>query len=146
MIYVDTSVIMKLYIKEKYSRKVSHWLRENGEAIPLTNFHTLEFLNALHLKQFRREISHIQIQQVLSKFDEHQGKGVYYHPQINWTETLGYAHDLVQKHTSKTGSRTLDILHVASALAIKAKRFLTLDGRQSQLASLAGLQIEGCLK
>ena len=142
MIYVDTSVIVKLYIKEKYSRKVSHWLRENDEAIPLTNFHVLEFMNALHLKRFRQEISHFQIQQVLSKFDEHQEKGVYYQPQVNWTETLEYAHDLAQKHTSKTGSRTLDILHVASALAIKAKRFLTLDERQTQLASLASLQIE----
>ena len=37
------------------------------------------------------------------------------------------------------GSRSLDMMHVASALAIKANRFLTLGKRQ---AALAGLTIE----
>jgi predicted nucleic acid-binding protein len=35
----------------------------------------------------------------------------------------------------------LDILHVASALSIKAKQFMTFDDRQSKLASLAGLRL-----
>ena len=146
MIYVDTSVIVKLYIREKYSRKVSKWIRGNNEAIPLTNFHELEFANALYLKQFRREISNNQVRHVLTEFDDHRGIGVYYHPQIDWAETLGYALDLAQNYTSQTGSRTLDIFHVASAVAIQAKRFLTLDERQSKLALFAGLRIENFMK
>ena len=146
MIYVDTSVIVKLYIKEKYSRKVSKWLRENNEAIPLTNFHALEFANALHLKQFRREISSNQLRHVLTKFNDHQEIGVYYHPQTDWSGTLRYALDLAQKYTTQTGSRTLDIFHLASAVALQAKRFLTLDERQSKPALSAGLQIENFMK
>ena len=57
MLYVDTSVIVKLYIKEEYSLEISHWIRENNEAIPLTRFHELEFTNTLYLKQFRTEMT-----------------------------------------------------------------------------------------
>jgi len=94
------------------------------------------------LKQFRIEMTDEQGLLVLSKFDEHQRRGVYYRPQINWTDTINFALGLSQSHTKTTGSRSLDILNVASALAIKANRFLTLDKRQSALAELAGLTIE----
>jgi len=145
VLYVDTSVLVKLYIKEEYSLEVSHWIKRNNEAIPLTRFHELEFTNAIYLKQFRTEMTNEQALLVLSKFDEHQGRGVYYRPQINWTDAINFALDLSQNHTKTTGSRSLDILHVASALAIKANRFLTLDKRQSALAGLAGLTIDNCV-
>ena len=146
MLYVDTSVMVKLYIKEEYSLEVSHWIRRNNEAIPLTRFHELEFTNAIYLKQFRTEMTNEQALLVLSKFDEHQRRGVYYRPQIDWTDTMNSALDLSQSHTKTTGSRSLDILHVASALAIKANRFLTLDKRQSALAGSAGLTIDNCVR
>ncbi len=47
-----------------------------------------------------------------------------------------------KKHSENIGSRSLDILHVAFALSIKADRFLTHDERQAKLAALAGLKIE----
>ena len=146
MLYVDTSVLVKLYIKEEYSFEVSHWIRRNNEAIPLTRFHELEFTNAIYLKQFRTEMTNEQALLVLSKFDEHQRRGVFYRPQINWTDAINFALDLSRNHTKATGSRSLDILHVASALAIKANRFLTLDKRQSALAGLAGLTIDNCVQ
>ena len=142
MLYIDTSVIVKLYIKEEYSLDVSNWLRENNEAIPLTPFHELEFNNAINLKKFRGEIITEEIFLIMARFAEHKSKGVFYRPQISWTDTFKYAVDLSKKHTSRTGSRPLDILHVASALSIKTDRFLTFDERQSKLAALSGITIE----
>ncbi|MCD6389640.1 MAG: type II toxin-antitoxin system VapC family toxin [Desulfobulbaceae bacterium] len=142
MLYVDTSVIVKLYIKEEHSLDVSNWLKENNEAIPLTLFHELEFNNALNLKKFRAEITTEEIRLILGRFAEHRSKGVFYRPQISWTDTFKYAVDLSIKHTGNTGSRSLDILHVASALSIKADMFLTFDKRQSELAALSGIKIE----
>jgi predicted nucleic acid-binding protein len=142
VVYVDTSVIVKLYIKEDYSRETSDWLKANNEAIPLTRFHELELINAIHLKQFRAEISAEIVSLVISKLDEHEKKGVYYRPQLNWPNIFSHAIDLSKNHSKILGTRLLDIIHVASALAIKADRFLTLDERQSELASLAGLKIE----
>ena len=76
------------------------------------------------------------------KFEEHEKCGIYYRPQLDWSAILTHAIDLSKKHSANIGSRSLDILHVASALSINADRFLTLDDRQTKLATLAGLKIE----
>ena len=146
MLYVDTSVIVKLYFKEKYSRKASIWLKENNEAIPLTSFHELELINAINLKQFRTEITPDETRLILSRFEEHEISGIYYRPQLDWSAIFIHAIDLSKKHSASIGSRSLDILHVASALSISADRYLTLDDRQTRLAALAGLKIENIKK
>lgn len=46
MVYVDTSAIVKLYVREEYLRGVSEWVRTRNESIPLTPRHELEFINA----------------------------------------------------------------------------------------------------
>jgi predicted nucleic acid-binding protein len=40
---------------------------------------------------------------------------------------------------TRMGTRALDILHVASALLLRAERILTFDDRQRQLAHAEGL-------
>ena len=142
MVYVDTSVIVKLYIKEEYSRDTSNWIRENNEALPLTSFHELELNNAIHLKQFRAEITLEETRLIMSRFEEHEKSGIYYRPQLDWSAIFINAIELSKKHSASIGSRSLDILHVASALSINADRLLTLDDRQTRLATLAGLKIE----
>jgi predicted nucleic acid-binding protein len=139
---VDTSVIVKLYVKEEYSWDTSNWLKENNEAIPLTSFHELELINAIHLKQFRTEITLDESRLIMSRFEEHEKSGIYYRPQLDWSAIFIHAIDLSKKHSASIGSRSLDILHVASALSIIADRFLTLDVRQTRLGTLAGLKIE----
>jgi len=138
VVYVDTSVIVKLYFKEEYSRDTSNWLKENNEAIPLTSFHELELKNAIHLKQFRAEITLDETRLIMSRFEEHEKSGIYYRPQLDWSAIFIHAIDLSKKHSASIGSRSLDILHVASALSINADRLLTLDDRQTKLARSPG--------
>jgi len=142
MIYVDTSVIVKLYIKEEYSREASNWLRKQGRAIPLTPFHELEFTNAVKLKQFRNEMTGEEAEVVLKRFHEHERRGVFYRPQMHWADAFTLAIDLSRTQTESIGSRSLDVIHVASALAMSADGFITLDERQSNLAVKAGLKVE----
>jgi predicted nucleic acid-binding protein len=139
--YIDTSVIVKLYSLEPNSLEVSRWIRKNNEAIPLTNLHELEFNNAIRLKQFRKEISSDQANQILSRFDDHKKEGIYYHPKLNWTDIWTSSIDLSIRHMGIVGSRSLDILHVASAIELKFSRFVTLDIRQADLAKRAGLKV-----
>lgn len=44
-------------------------------------------------------------------------------------------------HTGKTGTRALDVLHVASAAAVGARNFYTFDTRQKILAVKAGMKV-----
>ncbi|MEA3359888.1 MAG: type II toxin-antitoxin system VapC family toxin [Thermodesulfobacteriota bacterium] len=141
MLYIDTSVMVKLYVKEIHSFDVSRWIKKNNEAIPLTGIHELEFVNAINLKRYRSEISEGDIRLIMTRFTEHELRGVYYRPQIDWADIFNNAVGLSKTHTAKTASRSLDILHVASALSIRAEQFMTFDNRQSELASIAGLRI-----
>jgi predicted nucleic acid-binding protein len=120
-------------------------LKKNNEAIPLTSFHELELINTIQLKQFRSEITLDEARLIMSRFEEHEITGIYYRPQLNWSAIFIHAIDLSKKHSSSIGSRSLDILHVASALSINADRFLTLDDRQARLVELAGLKLENML-
>lgn len=48
--------------------------------------------------------------------------------------------ELARRHGPKLGMRTLDTLHVACALELKADRFWTFDERQAKLAKAAGIK------
>ena len=47
--------------------------------------------------------------------------------------------DLARRHGPALGVRTLDSLHVAGAVELKARRFWTFDERQAKLAKTVGL-------
>ena len=48
--------------------------------------------------------------------------------------------ELARRHGPKIGFRTLDSLHIACALELKAERFWTFDERQAKLARAEGLR------
>lgn len=47
---------------------------------------------------------------------------------------------LVRRYTAALGFRTYDIVHVASALTPRCKRFLSFDAKANALAKLVGLK------
>ena len=141
MIYIDTSAIVKLYIKESKSKSVAEWIKNNNEPIPLTSLIELEFINALKLKQFRNELSDNDYDKIIFMFREHEDKGVYYRPSMDWAIVFTNAFNLSKKHTSIIGSRSLDILHISSALFLKTKKVLTFDDKQAQLAMSAEFEL-----
>lgn len=142
MNYVDTSVIVKLYVREKYSREVSDWIRSKNESIPWTPLHELEFINAVKLKCFRNEMTGMESEIILANIGKHEKRGVFHRPRISWPDSFALAVELSRKHSENTGAGTLDIMHVAMALSIGAASFLTFDEKQSKLASVAGLSLE----
>ena len=141
MIYVDTSAIVKLYIKESDSLSVSEWIKKNNQSIPLTSLIELEFITALKLKQFRHEIQSHDFDKTLIMLREHENKGVYYRPVMDWLHIFTQALSLSNNHTSNIGSRSLDILHISSAIFLEMEGILTFDERQAQLSTIAGLKI-----
>lgn len=62
-------------------------------------------------------------------------------PELNWTDVFRKADELSKRFSSRFGSRSLDLLHVASSLLIPSRRFLTFDDRQAVIAKKAGLHI-----
>ncbi|HRI12139.1 MAG TPA: hypothetical protein PLX89_03960 [Verrucomicrobiota bacterium] len=59
-----------------------------------------------------------------------------------WPEVLLEAERLSAAYSATLGTRSLDILHVASALVLGARDFLTFDTRQGALAAAVGLRLK----
>jgi len=49
--------------------------------------------------------------------------------------------EIGHRYGPKLGIRTLDSLHVACALELKAEQFWTFDERQGKLAKITGLRV-----
>jgi len=142
VIYWDTSVIIKLYLKEDLSETVADKAKEFDQAIPLTNLHELELANALNLKVFRSESMDEDAEFVKTQIQTHESMHLYFRPVLDWVDIYQTAFALSDKYTKQIGSRSLDILHVSIALHIKSDVFFTHDHRQLELAEMAGLTTE----
>jgi predicted nucleic acid-binding protein len=64
----------------------------------------------------------------------------------DWSAVHHLATQLSAKHTLAHGHRSIDVLHVATALHCGAEHFLTLDDNQALLARAVGLNVQSdCL-
>src|SRR5207253_9558439 len=60
---------------------------------------------------------------------------------VKWPVAFRVAAHLSERHSVKLGTRSLDILHIASAKAIRAAELLSFDVRQRSLGQLVGLVV-----
>ncbi|HSY54763.1 MAG TPA: hypothetical protein VK785_09970 [Opitutaceae bacterium] len=63
------------------------------------------------------------------------------HTPLAWPDALDEAESLGEKYTVELGTRTLDLLHIGTALTLGLKNFLTFDQRQHACAKAAGLRV-----
>ncbi len=140
-IYVDPSALLKLYIYEPESAAMNKWRMRNPQAVAVTHHGRAEITNGICLAAFRKQISADALTDTLNSFEEDFAEGRYAQTDFLWRATLSRCGVLSRKHTSAIGCRTLDIMHVATALELEFKRFLTFDIRQQALARAVGLKI-----
>jgi predicted nucleic acid-binding protein len=109
--------------------------------LPFTWLHHLEFRNALRLRVFRTEIFPFQRDGSLNALlaDLALGVLILASPALDGVRTE--AERLSALYTETLGTRSLDILHVATALVLGSKDFLSFDHRQAALAEAAGLAV-----
>jgi predicted nucleic acid-binding protein len=58
---------------------------------------------------------------------------------LAWPDVFAQAARLSENHSPQLGTRTLDVLHVASAQSLGAVDFVSFDLRQANLARAVGL-------
>lgn len=139
--YLDSSAVVRLYYPEKNSQELACWVLDAGEPVPYTSLHELEITNAFALKVFRGEIQRTQQEALLQTLKEDLEKGVLERVLPNWGEVFSQALTLSERYTSRSGCRSLDILHVSLACTSRFEGFLTFDERQAKLAKSAGLKV-----
>ena len=138
-IYADTSLIVSLYVRDSHSAEAQRRMASKP-VVWLTPLHRAEFAHAVEQHVFRRQLSLQESQRVFADFDADRAAGVWV--EVGFPDLAFEAcAQLARRHVGRLGVRTLDTLHVASALELKATQFWTLDERQARLAQAEGLKI-----
>lgn len=141
--YADTSFLYSLYVQQAHSAKAAAYTPAvDNAALPLTTLGRFELLNAIRLSVFRQQLSpRIAAIDVLTiKADIESG--VLGMISCDWAAVHAEAERLSARHTADGGHRSMDILHVATALSTGAREFLSFDRKQVKLASAEGLTVK----
>ncbi|MBI4327534.1 MAG: type II toxin-antitoxin system VapC family toxin [Chloroflexi bacterium] len=140
--YFDSAIIIKLYVQEATSPEAIRLAGGYAAPYALTQWQALEVKNAIRLKSFRGEIAAAEMHQSIAAFEQDIATGRWQRPSYTAAGVEQKAEELSAGHSAILGCRTLDIIHVAAALVIGAKDFVTFDGRQGALARQAGLTVK----
>jgi predicted nucleic acid-binding protein len=117
------------------------------EPLQITELLRYEFCQSLRFQVWRRAanpregIAQIDANAALKQFEADLASGIAVLAPCDFLEVLRRADDLSSRHTILEGCRSFDILHVATALQLGAKEFLSFDDKQRQLAAAEGLAL-----
>ena len=139
--YADPSALLKLYIRQPQSAEMSAWRTRAKGPLAVTHHGRVEIINGICLAAFRRYITAEGMDDALASFEEDFEDGRYAQADLLWRAALKRAGELSRKHTPALGCRSLDVLHVASALELELRNFVTFDRTQQRLAKAAGLKV-----
>lgn len=139
--YADTGILLKSYVAESDSDFAEVTLHELGAPFAFSPVHGLEIPNAIRLKVFRREITANQAAAAIKAFRSDLENGLLLHTPTDLAAIFLRAEKLSEKYSTRLGTRSLDLLHVAAALESGCKKFASLDLRQRECAKHEKLEI-----
>jgi predicted nucleic acid-binding protein len=140
-VYADPSALLKLYVHEPESAAMSAWRVRTRGSLPVTRHGRLELVNGICLAAFRRAIGADAAADALASLEEDFAEGRCVLVDVLWRATLQRAVGISRAHSARLGFRTLDVLHVATALELGLRSIVTFDRRQQQLARDVGLRV-----
>jgi predicted nucleic acid-binding protein len=107
----------------------------------LTPLLSAEWIHAIERQVFQKNLSHHEAEGIYAEFNRDRDSGIWI--EVGLPESaFVVCCDLGRRYTARLGNRTLDTLHVASALELKAMSFWTFDERQARLARAVGLKTD----
>jgi hypothetical protein len=140
-VYVDPSALLKLYLHEPESHSMSGWRAKSRSPISVTHHGRVELVNGIALAAHRRLIDGPTFDAALAMLDDDFEKGRYIQADLLWRAALKRAAELSREHSRALGTRSLDVLHVASALELGFRLFISFDSRQQSLVRAVGLKL-----
>lgn len=139
--YADTSFFFSLYAQDANTAQAGQIAATLDAPLVITPLQRHELRNAFRLSVFRREITAADCQRLLDTVEADTKTGVLVETPVSWAEVYSQAEALSAAHSKTLGTRGFDVLHVAAAIALDTKNFLTFDARQKSLAVKAGLKV-----
>ena len=145
--YADTSFLCSIYRTQEHSAAADRLRLALDEPLHFTSLLEFEFLQAielqvwLHSNDRTRGYGRKEADGMVAAWVDDVSSGLNRLVPMDMDAVLRLSKSLSIQTTAKGGHRTLDVLHVATALYLGAKKFLSFDGRQRALAEHAGLKV-----
>jgi predicted nucleic acid-binding protein len=139
--YVDSGILIKLYVRERNSAEAISVLGQY-KSLNLNQLQELEIRNSFRALEGRTLISSFQRASSEHELEVDLVKGRLQRSHPDWGQVFLEAVNLSRLHSVDTLARSLDLLHVAVAMLSGADLFLTGDKRQYAVALQAGMQAE----
>lgn len=117
------------------------WLSASKVPLQFAPLHSLEVRNALRLGIFRGIFLPADVAVAWQNLEDDLRAGRLMRTAVNWAAAFRIAARLSDRYSAEIGTRSLDVLHVACAKAVRSTTFLSFDARQRNLATAAGLNV-----
>jgi predicted nucleic acid-binding protein len=140
--FADTGFIASLYLKESTSASARAAVQAAPVALPITPLVMLELRNAFNRAVQRRRITLAQRDALWQDVEADIAGGFLVPVPVASVPLHDTARKLSDRHTPSLGTRSLDLLHVAAALALEARVFFSFDDRQRKAAAKEGLEVK----
>lgn len=145
--FPDTSFLCALYREQVNSCYADAYLQKLVEGLRVSSLLLFEFRQAvrfqiyLHIKDQTKGYTEQEGEQMLQDMQSDLGARELVVLPVDWSDVHYIAERLSKTYTKKEGFRFADILHVATALHLGVKEFLTFDLHQKKIACAEGLKV-----
>ncbi len=137
----DTSFLFSLYGRDAHTPRAAAEVVRLGLPLTITVLGEYELLNAVRFAEFRGALTATGVATIIAAFEADLAAGRLVIERSNLAQIVSEAKRLSTLHTTAGGHRSFDLLHVATAVHLKADVFHTFDGNQRLLAQAAGLKV-----
>lgn len=146
--FPDTSFLCALYVRQDNSTAAAAHFKAMTEALHVSSLMLYEFRQSvrfqvwLHSRDKSKGYSQAVADTALGKLQANMEAGAVVPVTAEWPDVHRLAETISKRHTSAGGHRAFDVLHVATALHLGAREFLTFDTNQRKLAAAEKLKVK----
>ncbi|NJL18989.1 MAG: type II toxin-antitoxin system VapC family toxin [Bdellovibrionaceae bacterium] len=145
--YPDTSFLCSIYRRQVHTPRALAFKTSMDEPLYFSPLLEFEFIQSIRLQVWLHQGDRTKgcpadrADQMIADWESDIAAGLNVLVPIDHDAVLRLARTYSLQHTAKGGHRTLDLLHVATAVHLGVRNFLTFDIRQRALARRAGLKV-----
>jgi predicted nucleic acid-binding protein len=146
--FPDTSFLCAMYVRQDNSPPAAAHFKSMPEALPVSGLLLYEFRQSVRFQVwlYARDKTRgypLNVAEVaLAKLQSNLDTGALVVVTADWPDVHRLAETISKRHTIAGGHRSLDVLHMATALHLGAREFLTFDTNQRKLAAAEKLKVK----
>jgi predicted nucleic acid-binding protein len=146
--FPDTSFLCALYVQQNNSPAAAAHFQAMPEVLHVSSLLVYKFRQSVRFQVWLNARNNSKgypkniAEAALAKFQANMDAGALVVVTADWPDVHRLAETISTRHTIAGGHRSLDILHVATALHLGAREFLTFDSNQRKLAAAEKLKVK----